>query len=191
MPRVPSSLEGGRGPPQPDDDSTAKKAAAARRAVALLVFAITLHNFPEGLAVGVGFGGAAAGLAGQSRAKAMNLALGIGLQNFPEGLAVSMPLKRAGLSSYKAFLFGQLSGVVEPVGGIMGAALVTLVTPILPYALAFAAGAMIYVVVDQLIPESLAGPSQNKQPLAFMGGGRTDDGPRPRPRLASSNVYVS
>ena len=171
MPRVPSSLEGGRGPPQPDDDSTAKKAAAARRAVALLVFAITLHNFPEGLAVGVGFGGAAAGLAGQSRAKAMNLALGIGLQNFPEGLAVSMPLKRAGLSSYKAFLFGQLSGVVEPVGGIMGAALVTLVTPILPYALAFAAGAMIYVVVDQLIPESLAGPSQNKQQtLAFMGG---------------------
>ena len=171
LPRVPSSLEGGRGPPQPDDDSTAKKAAAARRAVALLVFAITLHNFPEGLAVGVGFGGAAAGLAGQSRAKAMNLALGIGLQNFPEGLAVSMPLKRAGLSSYKAFLFGQLSGVVEPVGGILGAALVTLVTPILPYALAFAAGAMIYVVVDQLIPESLAGPSQNKQQtLAFMGG---------------------
>ena len=125
----------------------------------------------NGLAVGVGFGGAAAGLAGQSRAKAMNLALGIGLQNFPEGLAVSMPLKRAGLSSYKAFLFGQLSGVVEPVGGVLGAALVTLVTPILPYALAFAAGAMIYVVVDQLIPESLAGPSQNKQQtLAFMGG---------------------
>ena len=83
----------------------------------------------------------------------MNLALGIGLQNFPEGLAVSMPLKRAGLSSYKAFLFGQLSGVVEPVGGVLGAALVTLVTPILPYALAFAAGAMIYVVVDQLIPD--------------------------------------
>ena len=135
------------------------------------MFAITLHNFPEGLAVGVGFGGAAAGLAGQSRAKAMNLALGIGLQNFPEGLAVSMPLKRAGLSSYKAFLFGQLSGVVEPVGGVLGAALVTLVTPILPYALAFAAGAMIYVVVDQLIPESLAGPSpEQAATLAFMGG---------------------
>ena len=103
----------------------------------------------------------------------MNLALGIGLQNFPEGLAVSMPLKRAGLSSYKAFLFGQLSGVVEPVGGILGAALVTLVTPILPYALAFAAGAMIYVVVDQLIPESLegAGPAGSKQQtLSFMGG---------------------
>ena len=170
LPRVPSSLEGGRGPP-PDDDSTAKKAAAQRRAVALLVFAITLHNFPEGLAVGVGFGGAAAGLAGQSRAKAINLALGIGLQNFPEGLAVSLPLKRAGLSSYHAFLLGQLSGAVEPVGGILGAALVTLVTPILPYALAFAAGAMIYVVVDQLIPESLAGPSTGKQQtLAFMGG---------------------
>lgn len=170
LPRVPSSLEGGRRPP-PDDDSTAKKAAAQRRAVALLVFAITLHNFPEGLAVGVGFGGAAAGLAGQSRAKAINLALGIGLQNFPEGLAVSLPLKRAGLSSYHAFLLGQLSGAVEPVGGVLGAALVTLVTPILPYALAFAAGAMIYVVVDQLIPESLAGPSTGKQQtLAFMGG---------------------
>ena len=148
-----------------------KERSQLGRMGAMTALAIALHNFPEGLAVGVGFGGAAAGLAGQSRAKAMNLALGIGLQNFPEGLAVSMPLKRAGLSSYKAFLFGQLSGVVEPVGGVLGAALVTLVTPILPYALAFAAGAMIYVVVDQLIPESLAGPSTNKQQtLAFMGG---------------------
>lgn len=101
----------------------------------------------------------------------MNLALGIGLQNFPEGLAVSMPLRRAGMSTSKAFLFGQLSGVVEPVGGVLGAGLVMVVTPILPYALAFAAGAMIYVVIDQLIPESLEGNGSNRQQtLAFMGG---------------------
>ena len=101
----------------------------------------------------------------------MNLALGIGLQNFPEGLAVSMPLRRAGMDPYKAFFFGQLSGVVEPFGGVLGAALVLVVTPLLPYALAFAAGAMIYVVVDQLIPESLEGATGNKQQtLSFLFG---------------------
>ena len=173
-----ASLEGGLssfGDDDDDDDGKARerKVAAQRRAVVLLVVAITLHNFPEGLAVGVGFGGAAAGHAGASRQKAWNLAVGIGLQNFPEGLAVSMPLRRAGMSPSRAFLFGQLSGIVEPVGGVLGAALVMVVTPLLPYALAFAAGAMIYVVVDQLIPESLegAGPSGTKQQtLSFMGG---------------------
>ncbi|KAH8057250.1 zinc ion transmembrane transporter [Aureococcus anophagefferens] len=157
-----------------DDDDAGRKAASQKRAVALLVFAITLHNFPEGLAVGVGFGGAAADLPGASRAKALNLALGIGLQNFPEGLAVSMPLRRSGMPASRAFLFGQLSGVVEPVGGVLGAALVLVVTPVLPYALAFAAGAMIYVVVDQLIPESLEGAhsttGNKQQTLSFLFG---------------------
>ena len=127
-----------------------------------------------GRAVGVGFGGAAADLPGASRAKALNLALGIGLQNFPEGLAVSMPLRRSGMPASRAFLFGQLSGVVEPVGGVLGAALVLVVTPVLPYALAFAAGAMIYVVVDQLIPESLEGAhsttGNKQQTLSFLFG---------------------
>ena len=111
---------------------------------------------------------------GASRAKALNLALGIGLQNFPEGLAVSMPLRRSGMPASRAFLFGQLSGVVEPVGGVLGAALVLVVTPVLPYALAFAAGAMIYVVVDQLIPESLEGAhsttGNKQQTLSFLFG---------------------
>lgn len=120
----------------------------------LLVLAITLHNFPEGLAVGVAFGAVAAGLPAASLGGAMALALGIGIQNFPEGAAVSVPLRREGMSRLKAFWFGQLSGVVEPIAGVMGAAAVLLIRPILPYALAFAAGAMIYVVVEELIPES-------------------------------------
>ncbi len=124
-----------------------------RRSV-LLVLAITLHNFPEGLAVGVAFGAAAAGLPSASVAGALALAIGIGLQNFPEGMAVSIPLRREGLSRFKSFWYGQLSGTVEPIAGVLGAAAVLLVQPILPYALAFAAGAMIYVVVEELIPES-------------------------------------
>ena len=120
----------------------------------LLVLAITLHNFPEGLAVGVAFGAAAAGLSSATVAGAVALAVGIGLQNFPEGMAVSVPLRREGMSRPKSFWYGQLSGVVEPVAGVLGAAAVLLITPILPYALAFAAGAMIYVVVEELIPES-------------------------------------
>jgi zinc transporter, ZIP family len=120
----------------------------------LLVLAITLHNFPEGLAVGVAFGALGAGLPSASLAGAMALALGIGIQNFPEGAAVSVPLRREGLSRFKSFWYGQLSGVVEPVAGLLGAAAVIFVQPILPYALAFAAGAMIYVVVEELIPES-------------------------------------
>ncbi len=120
----------------------------------LLVLAITLHNFPEGLAVGVAFGAVAAGLPSATLPGAVALALGIGLQNFPEGMAVSVPLRREGLSRLKSFWYGQLSGTVEPIAGVLGAAAVLLMRPILPYALSFAAGAMIYVVVEELIPES-------------------------------------
>jgi ZIP family zinc transporter len=120
----------------------------------LLVLAITLHNFPEGLAVGVAFGAVAAGLPAASLAGALALAIGIGLQNLPEGMAVSVPLRREGMGRFKAFLYGQASGMVEPVAGVLGAAAVLLIRPLLPYALAFAAGAMIYVVVEELIPEA-------------------------------------
>ena len=124
-----------------------------RRSV-LLVLAITLHNFPEGLAVGVAFGALAANLPAASLAGAVALAIGIGLQNLPEGMAVSVPLRREGMGRFKAFLYGQASGMVEPVAGVLGAAAVLLMRPLLPYALAFAAGAMIYVVVEELIPEA-------------------------------------
>jgi len=120
----------------------------------LLVLAITLHNIPEGLAVGVAFGAVAAGLPAATLGGAVALAIGIGIQNFPEGAAVSVPLRREGLSLGKSFWYGQLSGVVEPIAGVLGAAAVILIRPILPWALAFAAGAMIYVVVEELIPES-------------------------------------
>ncbi len=120
----------------------------------LLVLAITLHNIPEGLAVGVAFGATAAGLPGASVAAAIALAVGIGLQNFPEGTAVAMPLRREGFSPMKSFMYGQLSGLVEPVAGVIGAAVVLLMRPILPFALAFAAGAMIFVVAEELIPEA-------------------------------------
>jgi ZIP family zinc transporter len=120
----------------------------------LLVLAITLHNIPEGLAVGVAFGAVATGLPSATLAGAVALAIGIGIQNFPEGAAVSVPLRREGLSRGKCFWYGQLSGIVEPMAGVAGAALVVIARPILPYALAFAAGAMIFVVVEELIPES-------------------------------------
>ena len=120
----------------------------------LLVMAITIHNFPEGLAVGVAFGAVAAGIPSASLAGAIALALGIGIQNFPEGAAVSIPLRREGFSRKKAFLYGQASGIVEPIAGVLGALSVIVFRPILPYALAFAAGAMIYVVVEELVPES-------------------------------------
>jgi len=120
----------------------------------LLVLAITLHNIPEGLAVGVAFGAAAAGLESATLAGAVALAIGIGIQNFPEGTAVSMPLRREGVSRLKSFWYGQLSGIVEPVAGVVGASLVLIARPILPYALAFAAGAMIFVVIEELVPES-------------------------------------
>jgi len=120
----------------------------------LLVLAITMHNIPEGLAVGVAFGALAADLPSASLAGATALALGIGIQNFPEGASVSIPLRREGLSRRKSFLYGQASGMVEPAAGVLGALLVVTMRPILPYALAFAAGAMIYVVVEELIPEA-------------------------------------
>ena len=124
-----------------------------RRAI-LLVSAITLHNIPEGLAVGVAFGGVIAGVPSASIAAAIALAIGIGLQNFPEGVAVAMPLRGEGLSRLKSFWYGQLSAVVEPVAAVIGAATVVVAAPILPYALSFAAGAMVYVLVEELIPES-------------------------------------
>ena len=120
----------------------------------LLMFAMTLHNIPEGLAVGVAFGAAASGMAGATVAGALALALGIGLQNFPEGAAVSLPMRREGLSAWRCAAYGAASGAVEPLAAVAGAALVILMQPILPYALAFAAGAMIFVVAEELIPES-------------------------------------
>ena len=120
----------------------------------LLVLAITLHNIPEGLAVGVAFGAAAAGLPGATVGAALALAIGIGIQNFPEGAAVSVPLRREGMKSGKAFMIGQYSGIVEPIAGVLGAVLAISMRNFLPYALSFAAGAMIYVVVEELIPES-------------------------------------
>eukprot|EP00658_Telonema_sp_P-2_P025019 TRINITY_DN20072_c0_g1_i1.p1 TRINITY_DN20072_c0_g1~~TRINITY_DN20072_c0_g1_i1.p1 ORF type:complete len:259 (-),score=29.94 TRINITY_DN20072_c0_g1_i1:336-1112(-) len=130
--------------------------AQSQRRILLLVIAITLHNFPEGLAVGVAFGG----IDGQSMTfeKACAIAWGIGLQNFPEGLAVSMPLRGQGMSLWKSFVWGQLSGAVEPLAGILGAVLVQVARPVLPYALAFAAGAMIFVVLEDLIPEAHKDP---------------------------------
>jgi ZIP family zinc transporter len=136
----------------------------------LLILAITLHNFPEGLAVGVAFGATAAGYAGASVAGAIALALGIGIQNFPEGMAVSMPLKREGVSLMKSFWYGQLSAVVEPIAGVIGAAAVLIAEPILPYALAFAAGAMIFVVVEDLIPEAQSGGHTDIATMGAMVG---------------------
>lgn len=136
----------------------------------LLVLAITLHNIPEGLAVGVLFGGVAAGLPEASIAGAVALAIGIGIQNFPEGIAVSMPLRRQGVSRFKSFWYGQLSAVVEPVAAVIGAVAVTFFTPILPYALAFAAGAMIFVVVEEVIPETQQDKYTDIATLGFIGG---------------------
>jgi ZIP family zinc transporter len=124
-----------------------------RRSV-LLILAITLHNIPEGLAVGVAFGAVAVGLPGAGLAGAVALALGIGIQNFPEGTAVSVPLRREGFRRGRAFFYGQLSGIVEPIAGVLGVLAVLAMKPLLPYALAFAAGAMIYVVAEELIPEA-------------------------------------
>jgi ZIP family zinc transporter len=124
-----------------------------RRSV-LLIMAITLHNIPEGLAVGVAFGALVHDLPGASLTGAVALAIGIGIQNFPEGTSVAVPLRREGMSRLKSFWYGQLSGIVEPVAGVIGAYLVVVMKPLLPYALAFAAGAMIFVVVEELIPEA-------------------------------------
>jgi len=140
-----------------------------RRSV-LLVLAITLHNIPEGLAVGVAFGAVAYNLPSATLAGAIALAIGIGIQNFPEGAAVSIPLRREGMSRRKCFWYGQLSGVVEPIAGVIGAASVIFMRPILPYALSFAAGAMIFVVIEELIPESQAGKNTDIATLGAMLG---------------------
>jgi ZIP family zinc transporter len=132
----------------------------------LLVLAITLHNIPEGLAVGVAFGALGANLPSASLGGAIALALGIGIQNFPEGTAVSVPLRREGFSRLKSFWYGQLSGFVEPIAGVIGAVAVVSMRSILPYALSFAAGAMIYVVVEEAIPESQLG---NNSDIATIG----------------------
>ena len=140
-----------------------------RRSI-LLVTAITLHNFPEGLAVGVAFGAAAIGDSAYSLAGAVVLAIGIGIQNLPEGLAVAMPLQRTGLSRFKGFMYGQFSGMVEPVAGVLGALAVIVARPILPYALAFAAGAMIFVVVEDAIPEAQREGNNDIATLGAMTG---------------------
>ena len=127
----------------------------------MLVLAVTLHNIPEGMAVGVTFAGALIGNTGITMAGAFALAVGIAIQNFPEGAIISMPLKSEGVSKPKAFLYGTLSGIVEPIGAIITILLTNVVIPILPYLLSFAAGAMIYVVVEELIPESQAGEHSN------------------------------
>jgi len=136
----------------------------------LMVLAITLHNIPEGLAVGVLFGAAASGVPEATIGGAVVLALGIGLQNFPEGIAVAMPMRRMGLSRRKSFLYGQSSAIVEPVAGVVGALAVGFFTPILPYALAFAAGAMIFVVVEEVIPEAQQNTSSDIATIGFIGG---------------------
>lgn len=136
-----------------------------RRSI-LLVLAITLHNIPEGLAVGVAFGASALDLGTATLGSALALALGIGLQNFPEGIAVAMPLRREGFSQFKSFWYGQFSGMVEPLAGFVGAAAVLLARPLLPYALSFAAGAMVFVVIEEVIPES---QREGNGDLATMG----------------------
>jgi len=140
------------------------------RRTTLLVLAITLHNIPEGLAVGVAFGAVAAGIPAATLPAAIALALGIGIQNFPEGMAVAMPLRREGVSRLKSFWYGQLSAVVEPIAGVAGAAAVIVARPILPYALAFAAGAMIFVVVEEVVPESQAGGNADSATMGLMVG---------------------
>ncbi|MFH1408483.1 MAG: ZIP family metal transporter [Nanoarchaeota archaeon] len=132
----------------------------------LMILAITMHNIPEGLAVGVAFGAVAAGVPAATLAGAIALTIGIAIQNFPEGIAVAMPTRRAGKSRRVSFFYGQISGIVEPISAVVGAGLVLIFRPILPYALAFAAGAMIFVVVEQAIPESQSGGNTD---LATMG----------------------
>ena len=142
-----------------------KKESSLKRCL-MLIISITLHNIPEGLAIGVAFGSLYYGIDGATISSAWMLALGIGLQNFPEGMAVSLPLRREGYSRRKSFFYGQLSGIVEPISSVLGAILVMKVRYLLPYLLSFAAGAMIYVVVEELIPESQT--NKKKDLMAFF-----------------------
>ena len=141
------------------------KNTSSLKRCSMLIFSITLHNIPEGLAVGVAFGSLKYGLDGATLSSSCMLALGIGLQNFPEGMSISLPLRRENISRKKAFFYGQLSGIVEPISGLIGAILVIKIRTLLPYLLAFAAGAMIYVVVEELIPESQT--NKKKDFMAF------------------------
>lgn len=141
-----------------------------KRRSTLLVLAITLHNIPEGLAVGVAFGAVAAGFPSASLAGAIALGIGIGIQNFPEGVAVSMPLRRDGMSRKKSFMYGQFSGMVEPISAIVGVLAVTLIQPLLPYALSFAAGAMIFVVAEEVIPGSQEEGNKDLASMTLMVG---------------------
>ncbi|NLN84915.1 MAG: ZIP family metal transporter [Candidatus Cloacimonetes bacterium] len=136
----------------------------------LMFLAVTLHNFPEGLAVGVAFGAAASEMPSASMAGALALTLGIGIQNLPEGAALSIPLRREGMSRGKSFFWGQFSGMVEPLGGLLGAAMVMVAQPVMPYTLAFAAGAMIFVVAEEVIPQSQSGEHSHLATLGVMLG---------------------
>ncbi|VAW18377.1 Metal transporter, ZIP family [hydrothermal vent metagenome] len=136
----------------------------------LLTLAITMHNIPEGLAIGVLFGGVAAGFPSASIAGAVALAIGIGIQNFPEGMAVSVPMRRHGASRFKSFMYGQASAIVEPIAAVLGAWAVMTFQPILPYALSFAAGAMIFVVVEEVIPETQQDKYTDIATMGFIGG---------------------
>lgn len=147
-----------------------KKGIAPNKRILMLITSITLHNIPEGLAVGVAFGSTLYGLDGATLMSAWTLALGIGIQNFPEGTAVSVPLRREGFSRNKSFFYGQLSGIVEPISGVIGALLVLKIRFILPFLLAFAAGAMIYVVVEELIPESQTNESKDLMAMFTLIG---------------------
>ncbi|MBF0293376.1 MAG: ZIP family metal transporter [Nitrospinae bacterium] len=149
---------------------TAEGIKTSWRRTTLLVLAITLHNIPEGLAVGVAFGAVASGFPDATFAGAVALAFGIGLQNLPEGAAVAVPLRREGISAGKSFWYGQLSGMVEPIAGVLGAAVVFVFQPLLPYALAFAAGAMIFVVVEEVIPESQRDGNTDQSTLGLILG---------------------
>ena len=147
-----------------------KTGLSTNKRILMLITSITLHNIPEGLAVGCAFGSTLYGLDGATLMSAWMLALGIGIQNFPEGTAVSVPLRREGFSRKKAFFYGQLSGIVEPISGVIGAILVLKVRVILPFLLAFAAGAMIYVVVEELIPESQTNESKDLMSMFTLVG---------------------
>ena len=149
-------------PEFPDEATEEGPSSTFRRAVLLMV-AITIHNFPEGLAVGVAFGSG-------NTSGALALAIGIGLQNIPEGLAIALPLRREGMSRFRAFWYGQLSATVEPVAGVLGCALVLMAAPVLPYAMAFAAGAMLYVVVEELLPETTRQGNTDVATLGFLSG---------------------
>ena len=152
------------------NSDTPEGAQSKLKKTTMLVLAVTLHNIPEGMAVGVAFAGVLVGNTGLTLAGAFALAIGIAIQNFPEGAIISMPLKSEGVSKTKAFIYGTLSGIVEPIGAIITILLTKLVVPILPYLLSFAAGAMIYVVVEELIPESQSGEHSNIGTLGVAVG---------------------